>query len=394
MPIDDDALATWHLAVAQPLLRGPDGSTWIVRPGAGAADAIRAERLPGPDGRPCWCLGHGQHEDRLPWLATESRIHLLLDGHRPLVIDPGTPWAAATRAVDAPYRSVVHAPAQGLEVFLVSAQAEGHWQTRVFAVDAQRAVELPPWPDVRVQAAWCDGEALWACGQRPRRSDEDGDLVDTGQGLLLRAPLRPLGAPEVLDASASLRIPQALDEGHPDLAQRVAKVECWLASFDAGDGDRWLIGAPEAPHGPLGADFFPLGPVPQPDDHRDVLCARRDADGSLRLHMLWRERQWLAQATDLRGQPMAVLRGLDDGLLHRALLEPDQRWSEEPMHWHGLHATAEAVTDVDIVHHPDFAYAAAVAWWRAPPLGGAPALDGGLFASRDGLHWEFVHRMA
>lgn len=391
MTIDSDRFASWHLALAQPLLRGPDGTTWIVRPGP-AAGSVRAERLPGPEGEPLWCLGHGQHRDPVPWLATDAAVHALLDGHRPLAIAPPAPWAGPWRALEAPYRSVVALPALGLHLFLVAQHGPAPG-TRVFAVDGQQAVEAAPWPGVHVHAAWCDGESLWACGQTVRQCDDEGDVTDTGRGVLLRAPLRPLGAPEVLEASDALRIPAALDERHPDLAQRLARVETWLAAYDAGDGDRWLIGAAEPPDGPLGADLLDRGPVPRPGDHRDVVCARRSADGTLRLHALWTDRQWLLDTLDLQGRPLAWLRGVDDAVLHRLTLSPDDGWVSAPLQFEGGPERLEALDDVDLVQHPDFGMAAMLAWWAPTERGRPPAREGGLYASRDGLRWRFVHRL-
>ena len=142
------------LALAQPVLRGPEGQAVTVTPGTGGA-AIGARLWPRDDqGGVVYAWGHAAPQDGVPWLASQRRVWALLDGHRPLTVAPATGWGWNGGPPKAPYPSVVSAQVGGLTVFFANTAQ----QVRVFAADAEQAVELEPVDDAQIFAAWsCAG---------------------------------------------------------------------------------------------------------------------------------------------------------------------------------------------------------------------------------------------
>ena len=391
------------LALARPVLRGPEGQAVTVTPGTGGA-AIGARLWPRDDqGGAVYVWGHAAPQDGVPWLASPRRIWALLDGHRPLTVAPATGWGLS---VLPPYPSVVSAQVGGLTVFF----ANDARQVRVFAADAKQAVELEPVDDAQIFAAWSCAGQLWAAGMAPRLLAGRDDDYDFSEALLLRWNTRPLAVAARWQGRDLWRVNELATSaaGWSD----VLGVEAWLAALPGAEsGPRWLLGAPltRGLHGPINDFFWMLGP-PAPDDYVALLLARVDG---------------LAAAAASEPPPLTLIRVLDgfsligccnmggsaDGALvftaqrdlERAYLPwPSQlhvsRWdgaaaqlgAPQPLSIAGLppQAAQAMLRDFDAIYHPAFGYAATLTW----KVSEVPAVTA-LLHSRDGRQWQVVQRL-
>ena len=390
------------LALAQPVLRGPEGQAVTVTPGTGGA-AIGARLWPRDDqGGAVYVWGHAAPQDGVPWLASPRRIWALLDGHRPLTVAPATGWGLS---VLPPYPSVVSAQVGGLTVFFANTAR----QVRVFAADAKQAVELEPVDDAQIFAAWSCAGQLWAAGMAPRLLAGRDDDYDFSEALLLRWSVRPLAVAARWQGRDVWRVNElgASAAGWSD----VLGVEAWLAALPGVEsGPRWLLGAPltRGLHGPIDYFFWMIGP-PAPDDYMALLLARVDG---------------LAAAAASEPPPLTLMRVLDgfspvsccstgDACgalvftarreLERAYLPwPSQlhvsRWdgaaaqlgAPQPLSIAGLppQAAQAMLCDFDAIYHPAFGYAATLTWEEEE----APAATA-LLHSRDGRQWQVVQRL-
>lgn len=391
------------LALAQPVLRGPEGQAVTVTPGTGGA-AIGARLWPRDDqGGTVYVWGHAAPQDGVPWLASPRRIWALLDGHRPLTVAPATGWGLS---VLPPYPSVVSAQVGGLTVFFANTAR----QVRVFAADAKQAVELEPVDDAQIFAAWSCAGQLWAAGMAPRLLAGRDDDYDFSEALLLRWNTRPLAVAARWQGRDLWRVNELATSaaGWSD----VLGVEAWLAALPGAEsGPRWLLGAPltRGLHGPINDFFWMLGP-PAPDDYVALLLARVDG---------------LTAAAASEPPPLTLMRVLDgfsligccnmggsaDGALvftaqrdlERAYLPwPSQlhvsRWdgaaaqlgAPQPLSIAGLppQAAQAILRDFDAIYHPAFGYAATLTWKEEE----APAATA-LLHSRDGRQWQVVQRL-
>ena len=391
------------LALAQPVLRGPEGQAVTVTPGTGGA-AIGARLWPRDDqGGAVYVWGHAAPQDGVPWLASPRRIWALLDGHRPLTVAPATGWGLS---VLPPYPSVVSAQVGGLTVFFANTAR----QVRVFAADAKQAVELEPVDDAQIFAAWSCAGQLWAAGMAPRLLAGRDDDYDFSEALLLRWNTRPLAVAARWQGRDLWRVNELATSaaGWSD----VLGVEAWLAALPGAEsGPRWLLGAPltRGLHGPLNDSFWMLGP-PAPYDYVALLLARVDG---------------LAAAAASEPPPLTLMRVLDgfsligccnmggsaDGALvftaRRELgdaydtCQPNQlhvsRWdgsaaqlgAPQPLSIAGLppQAAQAMLCDFDAIYHPAFGYAATLTWEEEAPAATA------LLHSRDGRQWQVVQRL-
>ena len=391
------------LALAQPVLRGPEGQAVTVTPGTGGA-AIGARLWPRDDqGGAVYVWGHAAPQDGVPWLASPRRIWALLDGHRPLTVAPATGWGLS---VLPPYPSVVSAQVGGLTVFFANTAR----QVRVFAADAKQAVELEPVDDAQIFAAWSCAGQLWAAGMAPRLLAGRDDDYDFSEALLLRWSVRPLAVAARWQGRDLWRVNELATSaaGWSD----VLGVEAWLVALPGAEsGPRWLLGAPltRGLHGPLNDSFWMLGP-PAPYDYVALLLARVDG---------------LAAAAASEPPPLTLMRVLDgfsligccnmggsaDGALvftARHELEdaydtcrPSQlhvsSWdgaaaqlsAPQPLSIAGLppQAAQAMLCDFDAVYHPAFGYAATLTWEEEAPAATA------LLHSRDGRQWQVVQRL-
>ena len=392
------------LALAQPVLRGPEGQAVTVTPGTGGA-AIGARLWPRDDqGGAVYVWGHAAPQDGVPWLASPRRIWALLDGHRPLTVAPATGWGLS---VLPPYPSVVSAQVGGLTVFF----ANDARQVRVFAADAKQAVELEPVDDAQIFAAWSCAGQLWAAGMAPRLLAGRDDDYDFSEALLLRWNTRPLAVAARWQGRDLWRVNELATSaaGWSD----VLGVEAWLAALPGAEsGPRWLLGAPitRGVHDPLDYPYWLLLGPPAPDDYVALLLARVDG---------------LAAAAASEPPPLTLMRVLDgfsligccnmggsaDGALvftaqrdlERAYLPwPSQlhvsRWdgaaaqlgAPQPLSIAGLppQAAQAILRDFDAIYHPAFGYAATLTWKEEE----APAATA-LLHSRDGRQWQVVQRL-
>ena len=391
------------LALAQPVLRGPEGQAVTVTPGTGGA-AIGARLWPRDDqGGAVYVWGHAAPQDGVPWLASPRRIWALLDGHRPLTVAPATGWGLS---VLPPYPSVVSAQVGGLTVFFANTAR----QVRVFAADAKQAVELEPVDDAQIFAAWSCAGQLWAAGMAPRLLAGRDDDYDFSEALLLRWNTRPLAVAARWQGRDLWRVNELATSaaGWSD----VLGVEAWLAALPGAEsGPRWLLGAPltRGLHGPLNDSLWMLGP-PAPYDYVALLLARVDG---------------LAAAAASEPPPLTLMRVLDgfsligccnmggsaDGALvftARHELEdaydtcrPSQlhvsSWdgaaaqlgAPQPLSIAGLppQAAQAMLCDFDAIYHPAFGYAATLTWEEEAPAATA------LLHSRDGRQWQVVQRL-
>ena len=391
------------LALAQPVLRGPEGQAVTVTPGTGGA-AIGARLWPRDDqGGAVYVWGHAAPQDGVPWLASPRRIWALLDGHRPLTVAPATGWGLS---VLPPYPSVVSAQVGGLAVFFANTAR----QVRVFAADAKQAVELEPVDDAQIFAAWSCAGQLWAAGMAPRLLAGRDDDYDFSEALLLRWSVRPLAVAARWQGRDVWRVNELATSaaGWSD----VLGVEAWLAALPGAEsGPRWLLGAPltRGLHGPLNDSFWMLGP-PAPYDYVALLLARVDG---------------LAAAAASEPPPLTLMRVLDGfsligccnmgGSADGALVFTAQRdleraylpWPSQlhVSHWDGAAAqlgapqplsiaglppqAAQAILrDFDTIYHPAFGYAATLTW-KEDEVPSATAL----LHSRDGRQWQVVQRL-
>ena len=392
------------LALAQPVLRGPEGQPVTVTPGTGGA-AIGARLWPRDDqGGTVYVWGHAAPQDSVPWLASPRRIWALLDGHRPLTVAPATGWGLS---VLPPYPSVVSAQVGGLTVFFANTAR----QVRVFAADAKQAVELEPVDDAQIFAAWSCAGQLWAAGMAPRLLAGRDDDYDFSEALLLRWSVRPLAVAARWQGRDVWRVNElgASAAGWSD----VLGVEAWLAALPGAEsGSRWLLGAPltRGLHGPLNDSFWMLGP-PAPYDYVALLLARVDG---------------LAAAAASEPPPLTLMRVLDGfsligccnmgGSADSALVftaqrelgdaydtcQPNQlhvsRWDgaaaqlgvPQPLSIAGLppQAAQAMLCDFDAIYHPAFGYAATLTWME-DEVPSATAL----LHSRDGRQWQVVQRL-
>ena len=391
------------LALAQPVLRGPEGQAVTVTPGTGGA-AIGARLWPRDDqGGVVYAWGHAAPQDGVPWLASQRRVWALLDGHRPLTVAPATGcgWPPNT-----PYPAVVSAQVGGLTVFF----ANTGQQVRVFAADAEQAVELEPVDDAQIFAAWSCAGQLWTAGMTSRLVAGGGKDFDFSQALLLRWNTRPLAVAARWQGRDLWRVNELATSaaGWSD----VLGVEAWLAALPGAEsGPRWLLGAPltRGLHGPINDFFWMLGP-PAPDDYVALLLARVDG---------------LAAAAASEPPPLTLMRVLDGfspvsccstgdacgALVFTARRElenaynscqPSQlhvsRWdgaaaqlgAPQPLSIAGLppQAAQAMLCDFDAIYHPAFGYAATLTW-KEDEVPSATAL----LHSRDGRQWQVVQRL-
>ena len=391
------------LALAQPVLRGPEGQAVTVTPGTGGA-AIGARLWPRDDqGGVVYAWGHAAPQDSVPWLASRRRVWALLDGHRPLTVAPATGcgWPPNT-----PYPAVVSAQVGGLTVFFANTVQ----QVRVFAADAEQAVELEPVDDAQIFAAWSCAGQLWTAGMTSRLVAGGGKDFDFSQALLLRWNTRPLAVAARWQGRDLWRVNELATSaaGWSD----VLGVEAWLAALPGAEsGPRWLLGAPltRGLHGPINDFFWMLGP-PAPDDYVALLLARVDG---------------LAAAAASEPPPLTLMRVLDGfslvgccgmgGSADGALVFTAQRdleraylpWPSQlhVSHWDGAAAqlgapqplsiaglppqAAQAILrDFDTIYHPAFGYAATLTW-KEDEVPSATAL----LHSRDGRQWQVVQRL-
>ena len=393
------------LALAQPVLRGPEGQAVTVTPGTGGAP-IGARLWPRDDqGGAVYAWGHAAPQDGVPWLTSSRRIWALLDGHRPLTVASATSWGLD---VLPPYPSVVSAQVGGLTVFF----ANDARQVRVFAVDAKQAVELEPVDDAQIFAAWSCAGQLWAAGMAPRLLAGRDDDYDFSEALLLRWNTRPLAVAARWQGRDLWRV-NALATSAAGWSD-VLGVEAWLTALPGAEsGPRWLLGAPitRGVHDPLDYPYWLLLGPPAPNDYMALLLARVDG---------------LAAAAASEPPPLTLMRVLDgfslvgccgmggsaDGALvftaRRELenaynsCQPSQlhvsRWdgaaaqlgAPQPLSIAGLppQAAQAMLRDFDAIYHPAFGYAATLTW----KVSEVPAVTA-LLHSRDGRQWQVVQRL-
>ena len=396
------------LALAQPVLRGPEGQAVTVTPGTGGA-AIGARLWPRDDqGGSVYAWGHAAPQDSVPWLASQRRVWALLDGHRPLTVAPATGWGWNGGSPEAPYPSVVSAQVGGLTVFFANTAQ----QVRVFAADAEQAVELEPVDDAQIFAAWSCAGQLWTAGMTSRLVAGGGKDSDLSQALLLRWNTRPLAVAARWQGRDLWRVNELATSaaGWSD----VLGVEAWLAALPGAEsGPRWLLGAPitRGVHDPLDYPYWLLLGPPAPDDYMALLLARVDG---------------LAAAAASEPPPLTLMRVLDgfslvgccgmggsaDGaLVFTARRELENAYNScQPSqlhvsHWDGAAAqlgapqplsiaglppqAAQAILrDFDTIYHPAFGYAATLTW-KEDEVPSATAL----LHSRDGRQWQVVQRL-
>ena len=396
------------LALAQPVLRGPEGQAVTVTPGTGGA-AIGARLWPRDDqGGAVYAWGHAAPQDNVPWLASQRRVWALLDGHRPLTVAPATGWGWDGEPPKAPYPSVVSAQVGGLTVFF----ANDARQVRVFAVDAKQAVELEPVDDAQIFAAWSCAGQLWAAGMTSRLLAGGGDDYNLSEALLLRWSVRPLAVAARWQGRDVWRVNElgASAAGWSE----VIGAEAWLAALPGAEsGSRWLLGAPLtlSLHGQLDYPYWLLLGPPAPDDYVALLLARVDG---------------LAAAAASEPPPLTLMRVLDGfspvsccstgdacgalvftarreledayGLLQSQQLHVS-RWdgaaaqlgAPQPLSIAGLppQAAQAMLRDFDAIYHPAFGYAATLTWQTSEET---PAVTA-LLHSRDGRQWQVVQRL-
>ena len=396
------------LALAQPVLRGPARQAVTVMPGTGGA-AIGARLWPRDDqGGAVYAWGHAAPQDSVPWLASQRRVWALLDGHRPLTVAPATGWGWNGGPPKAPYPSVVSAQVGGLTVFFANTAQ----QVRVFAADAEQAVELEPVDDAQIFAAWSCAGQLWTAGMTSRLVAGGGDDFDLSQALLLRWNTRPLAVAARWQGRDLWRVNELATSaaGWSD----VLGVEAWLTALPGAEsGPRWLLGAPitRGVHDPLDYPYWLLLGPPAPNDYMALLLARVDG---------------LAAAAASEPPPLTLMRVLDgfslvgccgmggsaDGALvftaRRELenaynsCQPSQlhvsRWdgaaaqlgAPQPLSIAGLppQAAQAMLRDFDAIYHPAFGYAATLTW-KEDEITAATAL----LHSRDGRQWQVVQRL-
>ena len=403
------------VALAQPLLRSPGGRPLLVVPQR--EQRIAAQPLPPAlAARAPWCYGHSQCADPLPWLATHAHLYALLDGHRPLTIAPAQRWGYGGAALERPYPSVVCAGAGGLWFFFVNALPAARGQgpsVRVFAVDAAQAVECEPIADAQVNTAWAAAGVLWAAGLRPRRSHETHE--EFGAALLLRFELRPFAPAGRWEGRDRVRVSNAVHAGAPDALQRVTGIEAWAATLphaDAlGDGAApWLVGSPL--HRAHASDLSPLWMLgsPAPSDYADFVLARAPGGAALEpapvIEQLCIDHSYVAQcrASALEHRVYVTTQGLQGlgraDVQHLRVLDWDASQgvlrSGPAMSIDGLASDAlrSPLADLDVVFHPDFGYAASLAWLPASAAGQpAGVRTGALLHSADGVHWRLLQAL-
>lgn len=396
------------LALAQPLLRSPSGQTLQVLPHKAQRIIAQPPSAAWID-RARWCWGHSQPADALPWLATDSRIHLLLDGHRPLTIAPTQGWGHGEADVMAPYPSVVCAAAAGLWFFFVNAGRS----VRLFAVDAERAVECEPIADAQVFAAWAGDGALWAAGMVPRRTLDTHTAF--GQALVLRLALRPVKLDRRWSGRALCRVSEPLQQLHAAALADLAGIEAWLAALPnahAADAPCLLAAPLQHRHADeLAFDSSLLGP-PSPGDYTALWLARTDEQPASAgvpcgpaapLLVGLREQEAFVTACRVAPHEQQVFTSAHGtprwGRASAAHLRV-ARWNAHEaalgaaadLSIQGLPAAAldAPLAGLDVIHHPDFGFAAALAW-LPPSHGGDPVRRAGaLMHSDDAQRWRVL----
>lgn len=390
-------------ALAQPVLRGPDGRTLTVVPGQGGAPIAVQPWPPTAQGQAPWCWGHAQPHDALPWLASNDSILALLQGHRPLTIKPGQPFGGNHDSRQWPYSDAVCTEAGGLTVFFVNGTRDGE-QVRWFAVDGQQAVELPPLANAQVHVAWASGGALWAAGMRPR-PPQYTERDDFGHALLMRFELRPLA----LQACWQGRLwPLCESATPPEQWARIMGVEAWVHLLPGlpGDERRWLLGLPLV-HGehdlPPDLTAFWMVSAISPSEYDACVLACAPASSDDKAPLL------LTQLLD-GYSPVACCPEGHTGRALVFLFDHRQRWDHQvqqlcisqwdaaaarleqplPMHIEGLPAIApeRGLADLDAIHHQAFGFAALLTWsgGDASPF----RREAALLHSPDGRHWRVM----
>ena len=402
------SIAPLHLALAQPLLRGPNGRALVLRPGVGRT-GVSALPLSATSesGESVWNHGHGVSDDRVPWLATPEGVHALLDGHRPLDIAPARPLNAAWPARLRPYPQSLSVQAGGLSFFFVNVSTLSATQgpgVRIFAVDDARAVECDPVPDACVLHAWAADGGLLACGMRPRRSSDKGvDLY--GEALLLRFSLRPFACSDRWQDARRLTVPDAA-AAEPALKPRLQAIEAWWTALP-GEHGTLLLGAPLgiAHHGEP-SPLWSLG-VLGIGEHADLVVAHwPEADAPPRLLHLWADRSYVARCSgpgdalhlfllhndvDHLGQPTARRLRVARWAARGALQLDDAAMVIDGLPDAALDAP---LADLDVIHHPQFGYAASLAWLKPVGISSPPgACEGVLLHSDDAVRWRVVQSL-
>lgn len=408
------------LAVLQPVLRGAAGEPLSLQPAPrtaasplGRPGEWRAQRLaPALRERLRWCLAHSAPHDPAPWWAGHDRIFVLVDGHRPLTIQPQHPWVADGPPADAPYPAVLALRAGGLLLFFVNASiapdGSARACVRVFAVDGQQAVEADPVPDVQLFDAWAADGAVWACGMRSRHTDASG-TGHFGHGVLLRFAMRPLALAEQLGGAQWLDVSPAAGVSEQTLRDRVQGIEAWLAHAQDGQGGHWLLGAPLAPlHFSPDSPLWLPGPL-TPSDHADLVLARWQPGRPPLMEALVSSLRWVAGCRS--SEPAAARWYLARGGLQRlghlvvgdlVALSPAPQaeallGEPQPLRIEGLPRSAldRTLADLDVIHDPRFGYAASLSWLLPDTPGRLmPAAEGVLMRSGDGVRWEVVQETA
>ena len=415
MNASSDDVDPLFVALAQPLLRSPAGRPLLVVPHR--EQRITAQPLPPALAeRAPWCYGHSQGNDGLPWLATHAQICALVDGHRPLTIAPAQRWGYEGAALERPYPSVVCASAGGLWFFFVNALPAARGaapQVRVFAVDADQAVECDPIADAQINTAWSAGGVLWAAGLRPRRSHETHE--EFGAALLLRFDLRPFALAGRWEGRERVRVSNAVHDGAADALQRVTGIEAWAATLPradaAGDGAApWLIGSPL--HRAHMSDLSPLWLLgsPAPSDYADCVLARAPdaaaAEPAPVIEQLCIDHSYVAQcrASLLEHRVYVTVQGLQGlgraDVSHLRVLDWDAPHGElrpgPALNIEGLppEALGSPLADLDVLFHAGFGYAASLAWLPARAAGSlASGPTGALLHSTDGVHWRVAQSL-